>query len=117
MLDSKIKIGTLDRTILIYQKNITINEFNEEEIDGWAFYKKKFAQVQNYRFGDEVVEADKITFVNRLMFYVRYDASLTVEMRILFDGKIYEIISILEPQETRKSKLEIVGQFLEGETT
>lgn len=116
MLDSKIKIGSFDRTILFYQKVITINSFNEEDF-AWGFVKKKYSQVQGYRFGDESVEADKITFINRLIFYIRYDADINVEMRILFENRVYEIISIAESQESRKRKLEVVGQFLEGETT
>lgn len=116
MLNSKINIGRLDRIILFYQKTIEIGGFNEEKITGWEFFKKKYAQLVN-KPGDEIVQADKITFVTTSTFALRYDTSINVEMRIYFDSRVYEIISIVEPEETRKSKMLITAAYLEGETT
>lgn len=116
MLNSKINIGRMDRVITFQQKEITVNTTFNSEGSSWEFFKKKYAQILEQK-GDEITQADKITFVHTTTFLVRYDGDLNVEMRIVFNGKVYEIISMTEPEGTRKSALIIVTQYIEGEET
>lgn len=112
MLSSRINIGKLDRRITFYDKSISRGATNSEVVS-WVEGITVWAHVVNDP-GNEIVEADKVTFVRTTKFNVRY-REVDVESRILFDEKVFEIVSVVEPKDGRRGMLEIIGNYLEGE--
>lgn len=113
MLQHKYHIGNFDRQITILQKVVSINEFNGES-EVWEILKTKWSKEVS-KTGYEGVEADKITALRNTTFVVRYDDSIDVEMRVLWDDQVYNIVSVKQPQGIRKRFLELECEFLEGE--
>lgn len=115
MLQHKYQVGRFDRKILILKKIVTINSFNGES-DDWEgeVYKRPWAMDVS-KTGYEGIEADKITSVRKTTLAIRYDSTITEEMRVVLYEQVYGIISVKQPQGIRKRFLELECEFLEGE--
>lgn len=87
-----LDIGELRHRIIIQKQEITTNEngFEEEE---WVDYKIVWAGVNNL-YGKEYFEAAAIQMENAVKFTIRYLAGLDATMRILFNHRQYNIISV-----------------------
>ena len=85
-------IGELGHRIIIQKQEITTNEngFEEEE---WIDYKTVWAGVNNL-YGKEYFQAAAIQMENAVKFTIRYLGGIEPSMRICFQGKSYNIISI-----------------------
>ena len=85
-------IGELRHRIIIQKQEITTNEngFEEEE---WVDYKTVWAGVNNL-YGKEYFEAAAIQMENTVKFMIRYLVGIEPSMRICFQSKSYNIISI-----------------------
>ena len=85
-------IGELRHRIIIQKQEITTNEngFEEEE---WVDYKTVWAGVNNL-YGKEYFEAAAIQMENTVKFTIRYLVGIEPSMRICFQSKSYNIISI-----------------------
>lgn len=115
MLQHKYAIGNFDRRVTIIKKSITVNSFNEE-IEIWILHKLTWAKEENTGMGatgNELIQADKLTAIRKTTLIFRYDATYNEEMRVVMDGKVYDMISIKMPD--RKRFLSIECAYLEGE--
>ena len=117
MLQSKIKVGELDRKITIQKKVYSTNASNERNVTGWTnidLFPNPWANVQE-SFGSEPVQADQVVGLKTSIFIIRYRTDVTIENRILHRDDTYNIVDILEIG--RKGFLKIVaesgGQFTE----
>jgi SPP1 family predicted phage head-tail adaptor len=117
MLQSKEKVGRLDREVIMVKPIIENGDSNEDKIIGWE-------QIDNYaninarkleNNGNTFLQADRITFTQQTTWVVRYRDDLNVRMRLVWDTKMYEILNIAESDEGRKRYLNIVTQFLDNE--
>lgn len=63
--------------------------------DIWSEHVNISATV-DWKSGNETVLKEKNTAITRVYFGIRYNSTLTKEMRISYDSKIFEIKTILE---------------------
>jgi SPP1 family predicted phage head-tail adaptor len=110
-----VRRGELDREITFIKEVTTRGDSNQDKIDSWtpiALYPDVYARVKEMA-GNEIVIGDQLKFVQKTEFTVVYRTDLSVKNRIVFDGRVYEIISIVETAQ-RKMYLQILGNYLEG---
>lgn len=87
-----MEIGDLDRKIKIQKRSVTSNDYNEET-ETWEDYKYKWAAYRAVK-GGETYESDRKMSIYQDVFTIRFDSDITEAMRIIWDDKTYEIISI-----------------------
>ncbi len=111
-----IRRGELDRSITFIREVHTTGASNED-ILSWTeiatnptvFCRRKELQ------GREVSVGDQLKYVQRTEFIIVYRTDITEKNRCVFEGRVYEIISIVETAQ-RKSYLQIMANFLDTET-
>lgn len=92
MVGRVMSIGELRHKIVLLEQ---VSEINERgfEIQSFNEYKSVWAKVLNLS-GKEYFQAAAINAENTLKFVIRYLENINLNMRILFKGKQYNIISI-----------------------
>lgn len=117
MLQTRIRRGERDRLVTFIKPVYVTNSTNEDKIDYWkeidsdptTWARKKELP------GQEVMIADRVTYMQRTIFNVDYRIDLTVINRVVCDGRVYEIISITEPDVTRGTSLDVMANLLDTE--
>jgi SPP1 family predicted phage head-tail adaptor len=99
-------IGRLDRRITFQGPVFTRNEYNEPELTGWADVLTTWAHLMPSP-GGETYLADQLTVVNTTSFMIRYRTDINEKMRVLFDERVYNIVSITEPPEYRREWMQV----------
>lgn len=116
MLQHKYQLGRFDRKIQIIKNTPTINTFNGESEDSWEVHKEPWSmELPKGITGSETILADKLTAVRKMTRVIRYDPTIDEEMRVVHEGKVYGIISVREPEGTRRRFTELELEFMEGE--
>lgn len=87
-----MEIGELRHKITFQKLTTTTNE-NGFEVEAWENYKTIWAAVSNL-YGKEYFEAAAVQKENTVKFTIRYFKALDTSMRMLFQGRQYNIISI-----------------------
>lgn len=90
--EHSLEIGSLKHRVTIQKLVMNVNE-NGFEVEAWQDYKTVWASVSNLT-GREYYEAAAVQAEETVKFTIRYLSSLTTDMRILFQGKQYNITSI-----------------------
>ena len=116
MLQSKLRAGQLDREITFITKTVTVGTANSDYINGWTNGTTVWAKKTDLP-GTELVVDDRVTLVQKTTWTIRYMTGLTTQMRIVYNGKIYEILSIVENEGSRDRWLDISSNLLDTETT
>lgn len=88
----QVEIGDLRHRITFQKHTTTINE-NGFEVEAWEDYKTVWAAVSNLH-GREYYAAVTVQAENTVKFTIRYLPNLDTNMRISFQGKIYDITAI-----------------------
>lgn len=112
MLGTKVNIGKLDRRITIQSPVITDGSANSDIINSWTDVVSVWAWVIE-KAGNELVEADRITHVQNIVFRIRYRTNVTLQMRIVFNGFAYRILSIINNASSRNRYLDIATELLD----
>lgn len=89
-----MNIHSLDRKIVIESQTDTQNALGEWS-SSWATYHTCFAAVSRFG-GAEKLEGGKTTATNKIRFKIRFFAGISEEMRVLYNGRYYDIIEIQE---------------------
>jgi SPP1 family predicted phage head-tail adaptor len=87
-------IGKFNRKILIQKVTVTTGETGQP-VETWTTYREKWARL-TYESGLERFEADKETAVNVVKFWIRYESTITEQMRVYYSGCYYDILHIEE---------------------
>lgn len=87
-----MEIGKLNKRI-IFQNSITIENEYGFEIQEWGDYITVWASSTNLS-GREYFAAMQIQAENTIKFTIRYNKNINESMRIIFDGKNYDITFI-----------------------
>lgn len=117
MLHTRVRRGEMDREITFIQKIIGSNPTNEDEDLGWEKVDTDpdvFAKVVQ-KPGREVMMADRPTYVQNTHFYVDYRTDITEVNRIVYKGRVYNILSVTEYESSREMILEILAEILDNE--
>lgn len=89
-----MRAGKLDRRITIRRKTITWSG-SGEPIETWADLATVWAQQRPNR-GGERFATRQLVGTAVMTFHIRYRAGLTVQDRIVYDGKTWDIADIRE---------------------
>jgi SPP1 family predicted phage head-tail adaptor len=100
-----LKIGNLDRRITFQMESFERNEFNEK-ITTWVNFKTVWAHVISTP-GNEAYIADQLTAVLTMSFMIRYRTDIDIKMRVVYNGAVYKVVSITEPEGTRREFLRV----------
>jgi SPP1 family predicted phage head-tail adaptor len=114
MPQSKQYVGELNRRVLFQSPVVTDGTANSDEINSWTDEFYEYAEVQELE-GNEVVEGDRTTHVQKVKFTIRYNASVTNRWRIVYGGFAYKILSKVEIG--RRMHLKIITEFLDTTST
>lgn len=111
-----IRRGELDRLITFIEEVTTRGDSNQDKITSWQEISENAAVYARRKelAGNEFVINDQLTFVQKTEFIVIYRTDVSVRNRIVFNGKVYEIISIVETEQ-RQSYLQIIANYLDKE--
>lgn len=89
-----MRAGTLDRKIIIHEKSVEQDSFGAEVIT-WVTFRTVWTNVK-YNVGRKpLLEGQPVASVP-IQFRIRYLDGLKTEMRISYEGKLFDITSINE---------------------
>lgn len=117
MLKGRDKIGTLDREITFIQPIYENGDSKEDKIIGWeeiSSYPTVTAR-KIEQDGNTAIENGRITFSQQTNWVIRWRDDLNVRMRLVWDTKVYQIVSITEADESRRRFVNIVTNILDNE--
>lgn len=120
MLQHKEEIGKLDRRITIQKKITTTDASNQHLTTGWediATNPEVWAEVEE-KSGSEVFQADQLVGLTVAHFTIRHRTDVTIQNRIVYNSKYYDIQALLEVGRKRFLKIvcESGGQYKETTT-
>lgn len=116
MLQSKEKIGRLDREITFIQSVIEQGESNEDKITDWEVITN-YPTVSARKIeqgGNTLVVNDRVTYSAQTNWIIRYRNDLNVRMRLVWDTKVFEIVHIAEMKETRGRYMDVITTLLDN---
>ena len=101
----KINAGSLSRRITIQKRENESNAFNQPSLV-WKDYVRVYANLKvmsgsgyaNNEFIASNEEINRTTF----SFMIRYRKDITADMRIVYEGRVYEIRGILPDLDRRE---------------
>ena len=101
----KINAGSLSRRITIQKRAAGSNAFNQPSLV-WEDYVRVYANLKvmsgsgyaNNEFATAGAEINRTTF----SFMIRYRKDITPDMRVVYEGNIYEIRGILPDLDRRE---------------
>lgn len=117
MLQSSIRRGEMDRQVTFIKKVIGSNSTNEDEITGWVEVDTDptvWAKKVDLK-GNEVVIAERLTYVQNTKFVVDYRSDIDTENRLVCDGSVYEIIAITKNNSSREGFIDVMCNLLDTE--
>ncbi len=117
MLQGKIRPGQLDREITFLKPVKTLGESNQSEVLSWVLVDSD-PTVWSRKIetqGNEIAIGDQLKYIQKTIFTIRYRTDLNTINRVAFGTTVYEIISITESGEQRKSYLDVVANLIDNE--
>lgn len=117
MLQAVIRRGELDRSISFIKHIRSRGGANQDKVDSWALidaYPTVFARKREMS-GRELVVNEQIKFMQNTEFVVVYRDDVSVENRIVWNDRVYEIVSITELGMQRSSYLQVIAAYLDSE--
>jgi len=105
-----MEAGPMDRRITIQQNTGQIDDYGQE-IPQWSDLDEIWSQVVPLR-GNERYAAQQPGALSAMKFAIRYRSDVTEQMRILYDGRYYDITYIEELG--RQDGLMLHAEFAEG---
>jgi SPP1 family predicted phage head-tail adaptor len=110
-------IGKMDKRVTFQQKVYGTDVSNQRRVTGWENISSNatvYAEVIE-RSGSEVLQADQLVGLTAAEIRVRFRTDLTIENRVVYNGKYYDIHALIE--HGRKEYLRIIsesgGQYTE----
>lgn len=101
-----LNAGNLDQRITIEQKTVTDND-RGEAIASWSTLATVWAQAEPLR-GREFFAAAQMQETVDVKFTIRYRADITSQMRVLWRGQAYEMVSPPIDVRGRRESLELM---------
>lgn len=119
MLQSPKRFSRLDRKVTFIEKVIEDGESNEDKLTGWqeVATNPTVSASKEDLSGYEALIADRLTYVQPVKWTVRYEdgKDKTVQMRLVYETRVFEIQAITEPKEGRRRYLEVMTKIVDTE--
>ena len=106
--------GKLRHRIQFQSPVVTDGSANSDEIDSWSDEFEAYAEIEPTE-GDEVLDGDRTTHVQKWKFRVRVDSRIKLQWRIVFGGFVYRILSLVPGNDMVYQK--IITEFLDTAQT
>lgn len=117
MLQSKIRRGEMDRSVTFIQKVIVDSDTNEDKISSWIEVDDNptvAAKIEDLR-GNDVVIADRLTYVQNTRATIDYRSDITTQNRMVLNGKVYEIVAVTMNNSSRDRYQDLMCNLLDNE--
>lgn len=116
MLQHKQTIGRLDREITIIQPIIANATSNADDITGWEVIDTDpyVNAAKSEKQGTVYVQSERLTYTQQTEWTIRHRSDLNIRMRIVWDTKVYEIINIIDADDSRSRYLKIMSNLLDN---
>lgn len=92
-MPQKFQAGGMRERIAIEQHDGSLEADGSESATGWATFDTVWASVVPIRPGREIYTANQVQGQLAYRFQVRYRSDVIPKMRILFDGRYFDILS------------------------
>lgn len=96
-----MKIGNLRHRVALQKKAITEDGLKQQS-EVWADIATVWARIEPLS-GKEYFAAKQINAEISVKLTLRYRKDVVSDMRVAFDGRIFEVLSIINPEERRES--------------
>lgn len=105
-------IGRMDRKIYILAPTVSTGDSNEDKIDAYTIVRSVKARIEN-ETGDTEVKENQIRHIQSTRFTIRYRyaTDVTIKHRVVYNNKMYAILSVIEKGEMRKRFSVIAGEY------
>jgi len=103
--------GELDRRITLQEISQPVSDTGSVSEGTWTDVAPPIWAKEMPVIGREYVTANQIAAQSDIVFRIRYRSNLSTKMRLLFNGQIFNIRSILP--RGRKKWLDILGEMME----
>lgn len=90
-----MQAGKLNRRVTIQQKTVVYDELHQPVSGSWTDLATVWASVLHIS-GIETIKAGADVSVTQASIRIRYRSGLDSSMRVLFDGKTYDIRGVLD---------------------
>ena len=100
-----MRAGKLRHRITIEQNTPTRDALGAE-VDSWSSFAVRWAAVEPLG-GREFWDARRVNAERRVRFRLRYVVGVTPEMRVSFDGRVFDIQAVIDVEE-RNRELQLV---------
>lgn len=89
-----MNIGKLNRRVSLLKRFVTRDEYGGEVTD-WKTVGRVWANVAP-EYGIEYLQSQQVTAETIVKITLRYNPEITVENRIEYNGKLYEIVGVMD---------------------
>lgn len=95
-----MRAGVLNSLLTIQQNGTSVDELGQP-IEGWTDVAQVWGNVRHLR-GVEAIKAGAVTSTVSASIRIRYRPDLNAGMRVLADGRTYEIKAVLPDMQRRE---------------
>lgn len=95
-----MKAGQLKNRITIQQQIKTANAIDEDEIS-WTTFATVWADIQPDS-GHQTYQAKQLNAEAQGRIKIRYRPNIDPTMRVLYGSRIFQILSVIQPQESKR---------------
>ncbi|MEL7608853.1 MAG: phage head closure protein [Bacillota bacterium] len=96
-----MKIGYLKHRIVL-QKKMIAEDVLKQQTENWTDFAYVWASIEPLS-GREYFTAQQINSEVSVRITIRYLPGLTAEARAVFDGRVFEVLSVVNPEERCES--------------
>jgi SPP1 family predicted phage head-tail adaptor len=86
--------GLMDQLVSLQSYSESVDSNTGEKLQSWSEYATAWSRIQQAESGSEVVDADRREHKQTVQFTIRYNSSVQVKHRIVWDSKNYNIINV-----------------------
>lgn len=104
-----MQAGRLNRRCTLRQPGTATDELGQP-IEGWTDFAQVWGNVRHLR-GVEAIKAGAVTSTVSASIRIRYRPDLNAGMRVLADGRTYEIKAVL-PDMQRREYVDLVAEVV-----
>ena len=107
-----MRAGTLRHKVVIQQNTPTRDSYGAE-VEAWTDYATVWASIEPAR-GREFWESQQVNAEVTGKISIRYLAGITPKMRVKHGSRIFEIISVINPEERNRELQLMVKEKVDG---
>ena len=95
-----MRAGALNNLLTIQQNGTSVDELGQP-VEGWTDFAQVWGNIRHLR-GVEAIKAGAVTSTVSASIRIRYRPGLNAGMRVLADGRTYEIKAVLPDMQRRE---------------